>query len=314
MPESIRIILNPASSNGGGKRLVPLLRARLEERGTPHEIVESREPGHVAELARHAAREGVERILAVGGDGTIHEIANGLLTSGVPAPCVAILPVGTGNDFYRMIGRRPKKGPEGVDAALDVLQFGVPRRFDVGVARWAGGEACFVNFLGVGVDVEVLRRRERFQWLPGISQYLAALLVTVARYSPVHLGVILDDGQRTEERALLCAVTVGPSVGGGFMLSPEALPDDGLLDLCLVGRLGLLKVLRYIPKVIAGAHSDLPEVTISQFKRLRLESEGDDLLSFQLDGDLMKETVSCLDIEIRPGALPILMPVNGAVR
>ncbi|MEX0980314.1 MAG: diacylglycerol kinase family protein [Gemmatimonadota bacterium] len=309
MPEPTRIILNPASSNGGGKRLGPMLRSRLEQRGIAHEIVLSREAGHVAKLARDAARDGVRRILAVGGDGTIHEIANGLLEAGVPPPAVAILPVGTGNDFYRMIGRPPREGRRGIDAALDTLQHGLPTRFDVGVVRWEGGESYFVNFLGVGVDVEVLRRRARFQWLPGITQYLAALLSAVTRFQPVHLHIDVDDDERIEERALLCAVTVGPSVGGGFMLSPDARPDDGLLDLCLVGRLGALQILRYIPKVIRGKHKDLDEVTLRQFQRLRLATGGAEPMFFQLDGDLRTEAVPWLDIEIRAGALPILMPV-----
>jgi diacylglycerol kinase (ATP) len=301
--EAVHVILNPAASNGGGARLAPRLVSRLESRSIPHEIFRSTGAGHVAELARAAAERGASTILVAGGDGTIHDVVHGLLSTSAPPPPVAILPVGTGNDFFRMVGK-----DRGIPAAIDLLEKGRVRWFDVGHATWDSGSRHFVNLLGIGIDVEVLRKRESFQRLPGLAQYLAALLSALVRFRPVPVKVTIDRGQVIEEDALLCAVTVGPSVGGGFMLAPDALPDDGLLDLCLVGRLSLTQILRYIPRVIRGRHKDLDMVSLVQFRNLRLDAGEGRTFSFELDGELMQEEVSFLEVEMRAGCLPILVP------
>lgn len=262
-------------------------------------------PGHAADLAREAAAEGVDRLLVVGGDGTLHEVANGLLDSGTVPPALAICPVGTGNDFYRMV-----RGPSDVAGAVDTALFGRCRAFEVGMARWEGGREHFVNLLGVGIDVEVLRRRPRFRRLPGLSQYLAALLSAAKSYRHQSMIVALEgeagEPFRVEARALLTAVTVGPSVGGGFFLSPDARPDDGLLDLFLVEDLGLLGIVRHLPRVVRGTHGTVPEIHMKRLRRARLESADGAPFHFELDGELMPQATPWLEIEVLPGRLQIL--------
>lgn len=307
MSEDLRVIVNPASGSGKAGTLIPTVERWLEARGASFRILRTEAPGHGVELAREAARDGADRILSVGGDGTIHEVANGVLGAGVDPPPVGILPVGTGNDFYRMVD-----APDSPEEALEVFVGGRARRFDVGLARFDGGERFFVNLLGLGIDVETLRQRDRFRRLPGLAQYLAALLSSVVRYDPFPIRVELDDGEETiEDRTHLCVATVGPSVGGGFLVNPDASPDDGFLDLCFVRALGLLEIARVLPAVVRGRHGGMTQVRLRRFRRMTLERTDGEPFPFQLDGDLVPRPARRVEAEIRPGALPVLVADAG---
>ena len=263
---SVYVILNPASNSGGGGKMLPVLERKLEARGIEYELHATEAPGHAEELAARAARQGVERVLAVGGDGTIHEVANGFLVEqGVP-PALGVVPLGTGNDFYRMVG-----APKDPDAALDTLERGEAKPFDVGLVEFDGQRRHFVNLLGIGIDVEVLRRRERVRRLKGLAQYLVALLGAMVGFRAVPIRVRMGDSV-LDGPSMLAAITVGPSAGGGFILCPGATPDDGELDLCFFRDLNYLQILRYIPKVIRGTHGEGPLVELRRFREAEMES------------------------------------------
>jgi YegS/Rv2252/BmrU family lipid kinase len=307
----IWVIANPNAGSGRGGGVIAELQGVLAARGVTYTLRRTEAPGHAGQLVREARSAGAERLLIVGGDGTIHEAASGFFPEGgagrgsVAEPAIAILPVGTGNDFHRMV-----RAPAGVESAADALLEGVPRSFEVGEARWLGGSGCFVNLIGVGIDVEVLRRRERFRTLPGLLQYLAAFGAALGTYEPVHVRVSLESGGREtleiEAPVLLCAVTVGPSIGGGFLLSPNARPDDGLLDLFVVERLGVARVLRYLPGILRGSTAKRRGIWQAQGTRLRIEASDGKGLSFELDGELVEASTTFLEIEVRPGRLRIL--------
>jgi len=308
-PKHLTVILNPAASSGRGGRLHPRIEAGLASRDIPFTLHRSEAPGHAEALAREAAASGADLILVVGGDGTIHEVANGLLKGdGVPPP-IAVVPVGTGNDFFRMVA-----GKRDVDAALDSLLDGSERSFDVGRARFDGRDVYFVNLLGVGVDVEVLRRRESFPRLKGLPQYLAALVSALFTFRPFSVQVTIRDEAKTgdpdviEDRTILMAVTVGPSVGGGFMLNPAASPYDGLLDLFFVKTLGMLKLARYIPKVIRGTHQGVPELLQRQILAAELKRSDGEAFFFEMDGETMPDPVTRLEFEVCPKLLRVVVP------
>lgn len=303
--DPVQVILNPASSSGGGGRLLPQVEARLRARHIEFRLDRTEGPGHAMELAGAAVASGVSRLLVVGGDGTVHEVVNGLLGAeeGASLPDIAVLPLGTGNDFYRMVG-----APKTLDGAMDMLQWGIPRPFDVGLARWEGGSRWFVNLLGVGIDVEVLRRREGVRRLRGLAQYLVALLQAVAGFTPVPIRIRLEDGEVIEEPTTLAGITVGPSAGGGFLLNPGATSDDGLLDLCFVKALTLPQILRYIPRVIRGTHGNLPVVRLRRFREAVLEAPGPDPFHFELDGERMEEPVHRVDVRVEPARIRVLIP------
>ncbi len=283
----------------------------LRDRGREFRLQLTEAPAHAVELARGAVEEGVETVVAVGGDGTVHEVANGLLAASGSSPgpepgalpALAIVPVGTGNDFFRMVG-----APRDPVAALDLLETGRRALFDVGTVRWADGERYFVNLLGLGVDVEVIRRRERYRRLPGLAQYLMALADAILRFQPVRLRIRLDSGEVIEDRTHLCAMTLGPSAGGGFLLNPGATPDDGALDLCFVEALTHLQVLRYVPRVIRGTHQDLAVVRLRRFREARIDAPDGRPLEFELDGELVDGRSPWIEVGIEGARLPVLLP------
>ncbi|MEX0936108.1 MAG: diacylglycerol kinase family protein, partial [Gemmatimonadota bacterium] len=313
----VLVILNPNASGGRGARVAPRLERALEVGKVPYTLRITEAPGHAREIAREFDPSGSSRILVVGGDGTIHEVATGLLSRRTatgsrrspshdpPPPEIAVLPVGTGNDFHRMV-----RAPGGVDQAVRLLREGVPRRFEVGEVRWDGGRGHFVNLLGVGIDVEVLRRRDGFRRLPGLFQYLAALLSALRHYRPVALEIVLSgpDGSKPpiQVPVLLSAVTVGPSVGGGFVLAPAATPDDGLLDLFVVRTLGLVRVARYLPGILRGRTMNRPEIWQMQGTAVEIRSLDGRGFDFELDGELMEASTPFLKIRVRPDSLRIL--------
>lgn len=301
--------------------VAPLLRA-LDGIGLAPELLVTEAPGHARALTRELARNeaspappgpGVppplpdRTLLVVGGDGTIHEVVNGLRDAGFPDHlALAVLPVGTGNDFHRML--RARGGIEGV---LDVLTRGATRTLDVGHVTWDGGEAAFVNLLGVGIDVEVLRRRARFQRLPGLLQYGAALLSALRSFRPVPLRIqgdpeAGDGGLCHESPALLAALTVGPSIGGGFLLSPEARADDGRLDLFLAYPLTPLQVLRYLPGVVRGTLGTTDRIHRATPRALSFVAADGVPFRFELDGEPMPDTTTRLDIRVLPRVLTLL--------
>ena len=306
---SLWVIANPESGGGRGGRILPRLEAALRRRGLGYTLHRTEAPGHARELASAAVGH-ASRILVVGGDGTIHEIAGGLLRRSprgpkAEIPPLAILPVGTGNDFFRMV-----RSPPNLEGAIRAAAEGVPRYFEVGEVRWEGGARYFVNLVGIGIDVEVLQSRSRFARLPGLLHYLAALASALTTYRPVPLEVTLSSGTEVTAthtaRVLLSAVTVGPSVGGGFMLSPDAVPDDGRLDLFHARRLGPVRLLRYLPAILRGTEIREGEIRRLQGTEIRMERTDGRDLAFELDGELAEVETSAIEIRVRPGSLPVL--------
>jgi len=309
----LQVILNPNAAGSRGARIRPALERELERVGFPYRLQATEGSGHARALAREIATSGpAGAILVAGGDGTIHEVANGLLDSGEAARHpLAILPVGTGNDFKQMV-----RGKGGVEEVVALLNGGHISEFDVGFARWEGGSSHFVNLLGVGIDVEVLRRRARFQWLSGLPQYLAALTQALLQFRPRAMEVSLEGGgagtgETLSTPVLLAAFTVGPTVGGGFRLSPSALRDDGLLDLFVAEPLSLFKVLRTLPRVIRGTHGQEPGIHLRTLTRARVSARDGDPFAFELDGELAPHETRWLELELRPAALRILEPAAG---
>ncbi len=307
---SVQVIANPNSQSGRGARVLPALERALSGRTEPGAFHATRAPGHARTLAHQLAESsgaegGVRTLVVAGGDGTLHEVVNGLRDAGFPDTIsLALLPVGTGNDFHRMLRAR-----SGIPELIRLLDHGVARPMDVGEASWAGGDAAFVNLLGVGIDVAVLGRRTAFARLPGLLQYGAALFSALRRFDPVPLDVDLDPMASRggiHSPALLAAVTVGPSIGGGFRLSPHARGDDGLLDLFFAEPLKVLEVMRHLPGVIRGTLGTTDRIHRATFRSARLASPDRRPFAFELDGELMPHETPWLEVRILPGAVNVL--------
>lgn len=252
--------------------------------------------GHATQLARAAVGRHA-RVLAVGGDGTVHEVANGLLSSGAPElPALGVVPVGTGNDFAKMT-YPARLAPE---AAIAALAAGTTRRFDVGRA-W---EEYFVNSIGVGLDAEVAQRVNRYKHWPGAAGYVVAALGAIWHRRARPMRVTTDDGEWSGSVTVL-EVGVGPCAGGLFYLTPDARPDDGLLDLCAIGPFGLGFLLRAGPRVLRGTHGALEGVRMSRSTRVRIVAS-DGPLTAHFDGEVRAPGSGTLDITLLAGALPVL--------
>ncbi len=291
------VILNPAAGHGHGARVEREVLDTARACWGEVELVRTEAPGHALELAR-GLPDGVERVLSVGGDGTVHDVANGLLSRGsTPIPPLGVVPVGTGNDFAKMIGTA-RLGPA---AAIGALAAGATRPFDVGRV-W--GE-YFVNSLGVGLDADVARRVNQYKHWPGSLGYVVAALQAVLHRRAQRLRIDVDDRSWSEPTTVL-EIGVGPCAGGVFYLVPDARPDDGLLDVCAVGAFGWRFLLTKAPLVLTGRHTTLTEVRMARGSLVRVTSE-EGPLTAHLDGELRGSGQTSLEATVVPGALPVLV-------
>lgn len=310
-PRSLAVILNPVAGHRRAERAHGRVRAALEAAGVPFEILTTQRPNHAAALAREASAR-FDAVIAAGGDGTLQEVASGLLSAEHGA-VLGVIPLGTGNDFARLLGV-PAKPAAAVHALLDAETVSV----DAGVVRWreaADGplhEAAFVNAVGAGFDALVAAEAERLKWFRGRSGYLAAVLRALRLWPQPHVEIrCTDDGEPGEliydGPFFLAAVSNGTAVGGGFRLTPDAEPDDGLLDLCLAaGPLTTLRVFQLLPKAIFGRHTHEPEVTMRRVRSVALRIAGG--APIHADGEGLTRTATELAVEVRPGALRMLRP------
>ncbi|HQR17218.1 MAG TPA: diacylglycerol kinase family lipid kinase [Gemmatimonadales bacterium] len=290
-------MLNPAAGHGRSARFREDVHAAARTAWGEVELALTTNPGHATALAREAVGR-VERVIAVGGDGTVHEVANGLLTNGARSlPMLAVVPVGTGNDFAKLTGTA-KLAPM---AAVAALAAGTVRLFDVGMA-W--GE-YFVNSLGVGLDADVARRVNLYKHWPGAAGYVVAALQAIVHRKPLRLRVDAG-GQSWAGPTTVLEIGVGPCAGGLFYLTPDARPDDGLLDVCAIGPFGLGFLLTRAHRVLSGKHVTLKEVRMARANRVRITSE-DGPLTAHLDGELRSPGHHVLEASLLPGALPVLV-------
>lgn len=291
------LLVNPTAGRGHAARVAP--EALLAARSAWGDVdrVDTTGPGHAVELARHAAEGGVERILVLGGDGTLHEAANGLLGARAPQrPPIGIVPAGTGNDYAKMAGTA-HCGPT---EAVHRLQSGRIRWFDAGEA-W--GE-YFINSVGIGFDAEVAREVNRSRGNSGFAAYLGAVVKVIARFEAFEARV--EAGVHSFlDRLLLLEIAIGPTVGGGFRLTPAAEPDDGLLDVCAVKRLSIPGILTKLPLAILGRHTRLKQVRMFRTNRLSVESASG-VLHAQFDGET-REVSGRMEIRLEPRVLPVLV-------
>ena len=302
----MRIILNPMARHGAGRRIRHAIERELDRRRVQYDIVQTERPGHARELASDAARAGVRLIVAAGGDGTVHEVANGILTAAVNGTSLGVLPIGTGNDFVKMV-----PGAASRTAALDALAAGSTVRVDVGRASWDDRVEYFTNAMGTGIDVEVVRQLRRSRYLPGGATYVAALVRALVRYRPMDVAMEID-GRTVRRRIMNLAVCNGTSIGGAFRICPEARADDGLFDVCLVDEMPVLRNALMVPRVLRGTHTRRHGVTMDRGAAVHLSLvEGGPLL-FQLDGELREAPDGAAGIRI--DLLPLrLNVISGAL-
>ncbi len=295
-------MFNPAAGKGRALRDRDAIRAALEKAGAAGTFVETERAGHGITLAEEAARDGAEAVVAIGGDGTVNEVVNGLLR--VPEggrPAFGVVPDGTGNDFGYLLGLRPGD----LDGAARVIASGATRVLDAGEVNGR----FFANSVGLGFDGEVAATAASVRYLKGFPAYLWSVFAVLASWENFELTMTAD-GRSISGRAFLAAVANGPRSGGGFLLAPDAKPDDGVFDVCRLGDLGKLEALRHLPKALDGSHLGLPWATILRAREVVLAS--DRPLTAHVDGNLATGVAhpDPLRIRILPRALRVLAPAE----
>lgn len=296
-PARYLVLLNPAAGRGAAARAARAIRSVLEAEGAHYQIVETEGPGHAVERARRAAGEGWTAVVAAGGDGTVHEVANGLLAAADGAPTVpmGIVPVGSGNDFARLAGI-----PTDPAAATRHLLGAAPRRVDAG--RVDG--RFFTNGVGIGLDARVGIEAAKVRRLRGIAIYLWALARVLPGFRPPRMRVELDGETVADGPLTLVTAANGGRHGGGFWICPDARIDDGVLDVAVAEAMGPAGILAFLPRVMRGTHVGRPEVRILRGRRLRVTSP--DPLPVHADGEVVSEGAHALDVELLPGRLTLM--------
>jgi diacylglycerol kinase (ATP) len=304
---SATIIVNPTSGGGRARRVSENILVGMERRGVNATMVATTVPRDAMRLGLEAARSGVDLVVAAGGDGTVHETANGLLRAlaeGVDGPVLGVLPLGSGNDFAKLVGPL-----DDLDRSMDILVEGEPRRFDAARASWVGAEHWFINAAGTGIDVEVVRQilRKRGRATATVARYLSAVLRALVRYRAIPLRITMD-GQVMEREVMIIAAANGRCIGGGFWICPNAEPEDGQFDICMVNRVSFAGALRALPLIMRGKHEKHPKVEMYRAKQVVIEAMGPDALYFQMDGELHEPPdARALTLRILPGALPVMV-------
>jgi YegS/Rv2252/BmrU family lipid kinase len=307
------VIINPASADGATGEAWPGIAVDLSRHFGPYNCEFTEGAGDATIIAKREAASGRRFIIACGGDGTVNEVANGILES--DADCeFGLIPSGTGGDFRRTLEISLRTS----DAAL-ALREGVTKRMDVGRVTYsvADGELLTTHFLNVasfGIGGEVIKRVKQDSWLPkrgsailgGRLRFAAATLRTTVEFRSPDVAISLDDKPEFRLRLRNLCVANARYFGGGMKIAPEAKVDDGLLDVVAIGDLGALTILTNSYRVYLGTHLGLRNVHHTQARRVSAHSASGDEVDLEIDGELVGHLPA--SFEILPRALKIRCP------
>jgi diacylglycerol kinase (ATP) len=299
-----KVIVNPAAGAGKTGKLWPRIMGAFEKLGLHFEHVLTEAPGHAIELAKLAAKKGYDMVVSVGGDGTIHEIVNGLYASGnLKDNLLGIVETGTGGDYIRTTGT-----PHDYEDACRRFLQPIRRTVDLGVVEYAKNgsreERLFVNFAGMGIDSEIVRRvTQQYKKLGSLSAYLMGMMTSLVAYHNRKVSITID-GKTREARILTVIMNNGKYGGGGMYTAPQADLADGFLDVMVAGDLGKLEFLWSLPRLYKGTHLTHPKVDSNRAKEIEVKSL-DGKLFLQADGELLGELPA--RFRVLPAALDIIV-------
>jgi diacylglycerol kinase (ATP) len=301
-PKRIVVAINPSASFGKSRDVGPALVQTLRASG--HEVTSLQEPDYESldASARAAVAKRPDALVVVGGDGMVNLGVNIVARTRVP---LGIVPAGTGNDMARSLGIPYENAEAGIRALGDALTRD-PRTIDAAIVRWEDErgerqERWIGCALSAGFDAIVNERANNMRHPKGPSRYTLAILVELARLAPIPYRLTLDD-RVIETEGSLVSIGNGVSLGGGMKITPNALLDDGLLDVMIVQPLSRVKFLRLFPKVFSGEHVNVPAVRMERARRIRIEAPG---IVVYGDGERLGPTP--VDIELVPGSLRVLV-------
>jgi diacylglycerol kinase (ATP) len=301
--DNTTVIVNPSAGRGAGARLASQVAGFLRSYDLDFRLITTDGPGHATQLAQDAVAQGKQAVIAVGGDGTVNEVLNGLIgvqESPDGTVVLGVLPIGTGNDFAFGVGL-----PLDLGEACRVVARGQCRNLDVGLFRADNEEPrYFGNGIGIGFDAVANIESRKVKRLKGTLLYLVAVLRTLAfYYQAPHTRIRVDDREFAQP-SLMISVMNGRRMGGGFYMTPDSRMDDGLLDLCVAGKVGRPKMVSFVPRFMRGTHITDPDITMGQGCRVTVVSESP--WAAQIDGEIYGVGARRFEVELLPQRLRMI--------
>jgi len=293
MGESLLAIVNPAAGGGRCGELAPAALARLRSAGLQIEEARTRAPGHAQELAHAAYQRGVRTFVAVGGDGTAHEVVNGLLPVALggeasPRACLGFLPLGTGNSFLRDFGS------DGLDHGVAALQQRRRRPCDVLRLCHSQGELYSINLLSAGFVADVATTANRRFKALGPAGYVLAVVLETAGLGASPFRMRLDGGPIWERETTFVSFCNSRFTAGGMMMAPDAETDDGMVDVIVAEKMSRLRLLLAFPRIFSGGHVRLPFISSMRARRIEFDAQGE--MDLMIDGEVVRHRPTRLDV------------------
>jgi YegS/Rv2252/BmrU family lipid kinase len=305
MPHKVKLILNPMADLGRAWNTANDLRPIAQEFQGELSWSGTVYPTHAIELAKQAAEEGCDIVVAMGGDGTVHEVMVGLMQ--IPEnkrPMLGVVPIGSGNDFAYSMGitKDPARALASALKAEDI------QAVDVGkITDEHGRIEYFDNTLGIGFDAVVTIRSHKIPVVKGFLIYLAAVIQTIIlNHNPAKMQMETE-AKKWEQDLLMLTLCNGPREGGGFMLSPNSKNNDGKMEFLTVTKLSRATMFRLVPEFLKGTHMRFKQVQMGEFKTLKISS--DLPLYIHADGEVYTSFGSNLhkiSFEVLPQALKVV--------
>ena len=302
------VIVNPTSGRGSGGRMIPVIEQLMKNHGLDFDLIRTERPWHAAELAYQAVVHQYDYVVAAGGDGTVNEVVNGLMRARQEdldiGGTLGLLTVGRGNDFAFSQGFSHDLNQE-----VDVLAAGRKKLIDIG--RLQGGlfpqGRCFCNGVGIGFDAVVGFESVKLAPLSGFTSYLVAALKTILLYFHAPKVQIELDNETIVQPALMVSIMNGRRMGGGFQMTPGSKSDDGLFDLCIVGEVPRLEMLKLILRFLNGTQAGHPAIQFRKSRRVKVSALTGSLPA-HADGETMALAAEWLEMEALPGVLELVVP------
>jgi diacylglycerol kinase (ATP) len=286
------VVINPASANGNTGRRWPQLAARLRSRLDHFEVLFTNAPGHGTTLVRDAIESGARHIISVGGDGTHNEVVNGCMSDGKPLAqdlMLSVIPTGTGGDLRRTLGL-----PNSAVDAIDYVGH-APKRVDLGLLQCATDDegpttAYFINISSFGVSGLVVKMvNQSSKAMGGRASFLWGVVKGTFQYRNQPMRITLDPD--TDQEVVLSGryyngvVANARYFGGGMHIAPNAVMNDGLFDVILIGDLSKRRVITGTPSIFSGTHLKLKDIVSHRARSVRAEALGDERVLIDLDGE-----------------------------
>ncbi len=298
----IKLILNPFANVGRAEKQLPHIRHAFQTHGVTLDVAVTERPRHATQIAREVAESGAyDGVVVAGGDGTLSEVVNGLVVAAGEAATLplAILPLGTGNDFSDMQGIARDFGV----IAQRVVSGDRPIQVDIGKVDADGKIYYFDNNCAAAMEAAVNQQALRFKRLSGRLRYVAAVGRALLNLQAWQMRLKWADGE-LNETLLLLSICNGPRTGSTFLMSPTASITDGLFDIVTVPRIGWGTIGRILPRIVKGTHLSHPDVTHFRTNQLQIISQPG--TPVHGDGEMVADSAENLTITVLPGKLTLL--------